>query len=559
MDIFLLSLGFGSIGYWINKNGKNVRDYQVRTEMSPNEKPIGDHVYSSDDFNKINKELQQKLNSNFENAKKEKGGWVNPELLSQGRNTKLMSAWDRIPDQLNYSEIEQNNTNIQKQVLQENFVMSNTLPYYSSSSLGSQGLNYESFLRVDKDGLSPEYGPDLQLKNKRDVPNLFKPINQEPHKKLGSFLQRERLEPSGIQNGFNPFLQDRETPLLADVYQPGQAVSFYRPEPKTIDEIRVKERPVLDNQIQMGGNSTFQPKIGEFNQNKKDTFYENSIDRGQITPALAAKKPKQRLNFQLRTNKVNVENYLGNAGNSLEQPTQQGMYERITNNSSQKTKNSLIFPSQTRNIRKAIPVISDNKETFTPYKTIRDEQGDKVYLPGAKFYNKGKVNNSQIIRDTKQELDTEIYESFNNSQITATNRKPGAYHNQDNFVIKYSTKEFQAQNDYLGPAGNNVKSGNYKNLNFKKKRDTKSSLYTPGPDRTFKYNNSDTLGDNRANIKNVMAKDYLNSGSMGLNEPVLKDYKLNSKRSVGDNNRLFEDSEKIKSTYENDFRPKSFI
>lgn len=589
MDILLLGLGFGSVGYWISKDGKNTRNYQVRTDLSKNEKPVGEHVYHSDDFNKINQQLQNTLNTNFQKSKTEEDGWVNPELLAQRRNMKVMSDNDRIPNQLNASELEENKRIIEetKKKIQENFVvsdhsesnylsyssldsvpnkqiqqdfvMSNTLPYHSSSNIGSEGLNYNSFLRIDKDSISPEYGPDLQPKNKKDIPTLFKPINQEPYKKLGPLIQKERYEPGINQNNINPFLQDREAPLLADVYQPGQEVSFYRPQPKTIDELRVKDRPILDNQIQIGGSNSLRAEIGDFNQNKKDTFYENPIDRGQITPALSAKKNKQRLNFQIKTDKIVAENYKGISTSALKQPTNRSLYENITNNSSQKKKSSLVFPSQLRNVVKAVSSSLDNKETFTPDQTRRDQQGALTYTPIANFSTNGKTQISEKSRSTKQTLDDESYQSFNNTQISTVNKKPGAYQNKDNFVLKYSSKEFSVKNNYTAPASVAIKSGQYKDLKFKKKRDTQTSLYTPGAQSNYRYNNVEDSGDNRMNVKNSLVQNFLNAGNIKLNEPTSKDYKLNLKRNTGDNNRLFEDSETIKNTYNNDFRPNGFL
>lgn len=520
MDILALSSFLLVSGYIINKKEKNPRNKILRTTLSPNEQSTGEHIYSTNQVAINEKFTQDLMNERYSG----KDANVIVPNTTIGRDNSM--GYANIQTQAPISQLTGKTI--------ENF-STNQSPYFRGN-IGESSLNFDSFSRVDPGTLDPNYSADLKPLHKKAVESLFKPVNQNPTTKTDSFLgDIDRYKPSGKSNSINPFLQDREKPLFTTgSVRVGDDVSTFRHVPKMIEDLNVKERPILKNVTQAGAFPAVRAEIKEIVQNKSDTYFKSGVDNANVSRFGGS---AQKINevYKLTTNKT-IHN-LDGIPSSTSVPS--GSY--VNNSfvtSINKLHNKGTYDYQSRN-KKGMNSFTSNstRESFTPNKTTRQETSG-TYSGNVQ----SKVKSRNVVpmenRLEKQTIDTPV-----NTNLSAAISKDGVYSSHQNFQARYTMKEANVNNTYMAPLDAIKKDGVYQSSEVQLRKNVGTVYsHTPGASSNKEYNNSETLGSSRTTHKGVVSQNYLNNANIVHSfNSSLTDYNNTKNKSTMDS-RLEEDA-----------------
>lgn len=539
MDILLLSTGLFISGYIINKGPKNPR-HSVKPDKDEYDLTVGENIYRSEEIEKQKKELQGKLNSRYEEAKKEGSNLIIPNT-SLWRDSSVES-WDRIAiddNNVNASYVSELNKDIvdtkknlptlqqEKSSLTgkpiETF-HSNMLPYYSQRS-NNQNSFIERFQTGDETiGIKPV---------KKESGPLFEPRPQDIYAKLGSFEKEEdRYKPVLNFNNINPFKNWFEKPLITSkVAIPGDTVADYRPEVKTIDELRIKERPILEQRQNHGSLEYTYADIGKVSKNTPDTHFENNY---YGLPTSNIQKPIfERKEEKTKRKEITLEDYKHIPQSFIKKPKDISSEVKLVDKT---IKNSFSF-------NKSVPIPKPSlRDGYVPSDTRRDVP-ENLYLSQVQPLTQKPVNVSSLQRDTKQET---LYNNTSFTHITGP-QAPGNYKNTETFIPKFTNKEYNIVNNYLPPANSIRKEGSYKEKKIQRtKRKENFGIYTPAGSSINKPMSPQEKGEIRKGHKIKEETYRVNIGSFPKHYQKLGEYRFTNKRSTSDKERFDQGIDVIK-------------
>jgi hypothetical protein len=464
MDILLIGTGLLTSAYFINQHPKKERQKDERTEISANERPNGENIYESEEVKNQTALFQKGMNDRYDASLIPGSNLVHPNFhaINNGENydernynvpaeTDFFSSFKfKVPNTTpKENSIEGVNVREGFAPIQSNmdinpltgekydFFHGNMMPSFAGNQPKQPAM--DSYNRLDR----------YKKPSKTEIPSLASVQPQNVFGKFGT-LNRDmddRYNTSIYHNGIKPFQEEREQPLFVDGVAAftGAPVYSLRIEPRGIDDLRVNERPVLEQKhVNAGGISMMGQQLPENLETKnRPSMY----DADRLGTGLAGHNTKPITMGQettMPTRMTSFGEYTSSGGYSKQENT-----SRQSRNTFKKTVSTPLF-------RNAEGYVKDNvilyKDSFNPEDNQRTEFGSKTYTPCADKPNIGhKVN-----------LQTELDETTRQKTLHAITGSAGGFNkakllDKELYVQRPSSKDFLADTEYVpNPQGSNV-------------------------------------------------------------------------------------------------------
>ena len=493
MDIISLTTGLVLSGFILNKDKKYPRNSKIDDIISENEIPNGENIYESIDLKKNTEKIQSTLNERYSFSLDPNNTLVHPNSYyikngqksdpslffplkekNQSTNEKqekgITSNINPYQDESPFSYRQGSPVIIPKPTIPEKIVFTNGIPQKESNSPfveffdGTQNENIpiHSNMQPYYSGSQPKqptYESINKVNNgfykppKREVETLFKPSPENIYTKIGDdksvSINKEFVDNSltGRQNNFNPFLEEKQPPLITDkVSQIGTPSFNYRFIPKMIENLFVNSREVI---TQNYSSPAYNASNGKtiIPENIRDKLKPNSYNNQENFTGIKSYLTKRIANTEDTKTKEKVlnENY-----NPTKSAPVKGMYKT-------EYQEKLPFKiSYTNDFNKNNEsIVKDNtilfKESFNPLNNERSVDKPNTYrAPAKNLIEKPRLNLDPETRKTIKETTIHFEGGFANSYL-----KKRIY--TDNITARTTQKENTISNDYFNlPKAPNV-------------------------------------------------------------------------------------------------------
>ena len=349
----------------------------------------------------------------------------------------------------------------------DNFKHNNMVPFFSSKSYGNFNDSWDNIKQnkvdlfsgssrnyVPKQERKPLFNPIKDLTHTHGMPNN----TEYRHNRYGASVGRERrnenlLQPQrvapGVNQGYNAIGIDGVHPS-------------YRALPKTVDELRVANRPQISYSApaKSGFRREMRPIQAEVNKYKPDT-YRNELRRNMVPNLGNVRGPKVRDNvFTKATNREStLKEYYGGAGNSetsvgknvpIEMiPKVKKTDKNVYNNPGvSNLSNSNRWDERHHNRIQQSYFIPENERSYTQF---------NQHIIGPQI-NKGSIAYDPKTFRAKNTI-RELTE--HNQHITNANRNMGSIAYDPNAVAKPTIRELTEHNQHITNANRNMGSVAY--------------------------------------------------------------------------------------------------
>lgn len=572
MDIILVGASLLTSGFLINKGFKNPREISERKEVSENEIPHGNNVYSSNEVQKQTNKLQETLTKRYNEAMDSNSYLVHPNshALSHqpGNGVKEYESFikttspvfdnyeNKTPTQNelasysirddkygspltddNFYKLDNKNPSVIENFTENTDVQISAL---SGKPVEMVHNNMMPFIRGDVK--QPGFNSLSKLNTyskppKREVETLFAPQKQDLLSKQSGYNEDiSRYLPSNIQSGINPFKEEREAPLFTDkVSHFGGSDVSYRYIPKTIEEFRVKERPVLKMKHNPGHLSKSGILPFTYLKNSQDTVFKKKVS---FTGIKGTPKKVYTGGLDRKKNKHLVKDYFGSKTGIIDRPALPKEERNVLRNS-----NKNIF-----DINNSVPnpnYNTENHESFTPNFNQRNEIGGKIYSAGLDNVQNGMYNPETNVPDITLKQ-TGI---FNKSGFIGGHATQ-IIDDYSKFEQKITNKQLNIVNDYKGVANSPV-SGQTSRKKYEKshRNNIKSKVlhkYQSGPRGPSFGANKDSIGS--VKVKKNKELNVIPIGSREVGS-INRNFSLKAKPSLKKDFRMNQDIQHIKAPF----------
>jgi hypothetical protein len=320
----------------------------------------------------------------------------------------------------------------------------NMMPFFKSKSYGYNPMDdkIKNGMRNDKlelfTGSEQMTGFAHKTETKRFFDNEQNKVESVTGMPNFSDYMQSRVIPSQTMNGVKPFQPIMQTPGLNLGYnQRGNTgyQDYYRPLPKTIDELRTVDNPQTSYTLPMNEAGLKYNKgavIGKYHKQKPDRFYENSYDSMLPTDApMTAPKLEGKIDMPITNRDITSEKkHLNHAKyqttdktyqyGEYKAPFKQTLEENGPRNANRDTRNQVIN-------HKSYHASDTNRAQTAETKYLNTINGNKQESVMANYVNMvPDVNNNkeqqQLISNTQGNYKSMPLENFTNIIPDATKR-----------------------------------------------------------------------------------------------------------------------------------------
>lgn len=444
MDVLLISAGLMFAGYSI-KNRKQ-REDNVRQEIR-NYEPTGEHIYNYNEVEKSKEKIANIVEERIKESKKPGSNLIVPFSTYSPDSGEMKLDFSDNPV-FDGTIIENKG---EKKV--EEYFHNNMAPAYRVKT----NRKYDFLEKVSGLAFKPDKKESEAFTN--GPQNVFGTPSNDTS---------DRVLLSHLQTSINPFKEQRDTPLFVTGSVPfgNQETSVFRESPRDIDDLRIKgkerltfkARKEIGNVADLLGGTDY-----TFIMKKNETEFKNDESLGFVGSSHASKE------------KI-ISDYVDN---NVEKTTE----------------------GQIKN-----PEYYISKETINP-KSLRETSVNVMFKQGERNLS------SQVSKSTKKGELTHLrkdstFDNNNFLNIQSTNDKNGKYTDMKTFVPKFTIKEYNIRNNYIGQADGIKKDSAYKSINPRKKiREQKTNYFFPGASKMKVDIRKDK--EIRSNNKNALVKNYI--------------------------------------------------
>jgi hypothetical protein len=323
-----------------------------------------------------------------------------------------------------------------------NLVHANMQPYYSGSQ--PKQPMYSSINQVSNGFYKPP---------KREVESLFKPNPENIYTKIGDdqsvSVNKEIVNNSlnGRQNNFNPFLEEKQEPLITDkVSQIGTPSFDFRFIPKMVENLFVNSREVITQNYNSPAYNANNGKVS-IPDSIRDKIRPNTYVNQENSTGIKSYLTKGRTATQetKKKDKVLNKNY-----NPTTTAPVKGLY---TNERNEKLPFKVSYSNDFN--KNAESIIKDNavlfKQSFNPLNNERTVDKPNTYrAPAKNIIDKPRLNLDPETRRTIKESTIHFEGGFANSYLKKRI-------DTDNITTRKTLKEDTISNDYFNlPQAPNV-------------------------------------------------------------------------------------------------------
>jgi uncharacterized protein YjgD (DUF1641 family) len=355
MEVGLVALGLGALGYHFTDPEKNenygpvIENNQYSKSTVPTKTPIlntknasnGDNIYSQSQYDIVNKYVQQKADQSFQksldpintNIIPPHFNDLPPEDKFKNMEDILKSQAENIYNNTVNSQEQNRMPGVSRNLYQKNneyfnntpgkdFTHNNMVPFFG----GSIKQNTNDFITKTKlENFTGQF--ENNRAQKKELENMFKPeknVSNVNGMRNSTEERLERMNPSIYKQNEKPFQEVKVGPGLnigSDAVNSGEGFhSFYRPELKTVDELRTSNNPkisyegrTVDGISKSSIKRAPNPNVKKYNP---DTFFiDMNLDRALVTVGDQVKETYRSEQIIPDTNRAETSTeYIGVAG-----------------------------------------------------------------------------------------------------------------------------------------------------------------------------------------------------------------------------------------------------